>query len=104
MVKYDLIQQITEDDLVERLIDDAAVFSSLAQLEYPVYRSFPVQATLTVPAMKVLSTIRRDGSVPFKYDDDGMRLCFQKGWIHVDVEDENPSSLICFLPSRLHEK
>jgi guanyl-specific ribonuclease Sa len=95
---------ITEDDLVEALIDDAAVFSSLTQPESPVHRSFPVQAELTVPAMKVLSAIRRDGRVPFIYKDDGIRLCFQEGWIHVEVEEENPSSLICFLPSRLHEK
>jgi len=104
LVKHNLIQQITADDLVETLMDDADVFSSLTQPEYPVYRSFPVQEKLTASTMKVLSTICRDGSVPFKYDDDGMKLCFREGWINVDAEDGNPSSLICFLPSRLHEK
>ena len=104
MVKAGLIQQITEDDLVETLMDDAAIFKSLIQPEYPVHRSFPVQGKLTTPAKNILSMIRRDGSAPFKYNDDGMRLCFQEGWIHVDIKDENPSSLICFLPSRLHKK
>ena len=104
MVKAGLIQQITEDDLVKTLINDTAVFSSLTREEYPVHRSFPVQAKLTIPAMKVLSTICRDGSVPFKYDDEGMRLCFKEGWVHVAAVGEIPSSQFCFLPSRLHEK
>ena len=104
MVKAGLIQQIKEDDLVKTLMDDATIFSSLTQPEYPVHRSFPVQVKLTAPAMKILCTIRRDGSTPFKYDDDGMRLCFKKGWVHVDAADEIPSPQFCFLPSRLHEK
>jgi len=104
MVKYGQIQQITEDDLIEALSDDTTVFSSLIRPEYPVHRSFPVRSKLTASAMEVLSTIRRYGKVPFKFDDDGMRLCFKEGWIHVDVDPADKGFPVCFLPSRLHEK
>jgi hypothetical protein len=104
MIRKTVINLITADDLLKTLTDDALVFSSLTQSEYPVHRSFPVQARLTAPAKNVLSTVCRDGSVPFKYDDDGMKRCFREGWIHVDVADEKPPSEFCFLPSRLHEK
>jgi hypothetical protein len=100
--KHGNIQQITKDHLVKALDDDATVFSTLAA--YPVSRSFPEQDTLTLLAVDILSKVLQYGIVPFDRNDEGMRLCFEKGWVHVDAVDIWGSFQWCFIPSRLHEK
>jgi hypothetical protein len=100
--KHGNIQQITKDDFVKALDDDATVFSNLAA--YPVSRSFPQQKVLTLPAVNVLSKVLQYGSIPFDRNDEGMRLCFEMGWVHVDAVDLWGSFEWCFMPSRLHEK
>jgi hypothetical protein len=87
---------------MKALDDDTAVFSTLR--DYPVYRSFPVQKFLTPPAVGVLSKALQYGCVRFDREDDGMKLCFEKGWVHVDIIDPPSVNEWCFLPSRLHEK
>jgi hypothetical protein len=71
---------------VEALDDDAAVFSTLQA--YPVYRSFPLQDYLTCSAVGVLREVLQYGSVRFDHNDEGMKLCFENGWVQVDAMDQ----------------
>jgi len=63
---------------------------------------------LTPLAVGVLSKVLQYGSVPFGREDEvdeGMRLCFERGWVHVEaVGNIFFERDICVLPSRLHEK
>jgi hypothetical protein len=101
-IKYDKIQQITQDDLINELDDDTSVFSALEN--FPVKRSFPRQRHLTTPAKSILSQLCQRGSIPFDYNDEGMKVCATRGWVHVDAEDKEGDGQFCFLPSPLHQK
>lgn len=101
-IKYDKIQQITKDDLIKELDDDTSVFSALEN--FPVKRSFPRQRHLTTPAKSILSQLCQSRSIPFDYNDEGMKVCATRGWVHVDAEDTEGDRQFCFLPSPLHQK
>jgi hypothetical protein len=100
-IKYDKIQQITEDDLIKELDDDTSVFSALEN--FPVKRSFPRQRHLTIPAKNILSKLCQSRSIPFDYKDEGMKVCATRGWVHVDAADTEGDHQFCFLPSPLHQ-
>jgi hypothetical protein len=97
-----MIQQVTKDDLINALADDDAVF--LAMLNFPVQRSFPRRCHLTPPATCVLRKLRQDRDLAFDYNDEGMKHCVTRGWVHVDAFDQTGGFEYCFLPSRLHRK
>jgi hypothetical protein len=84
------------------LDDDAAVFLSLQASS--VFRSFPVQDELTPSAVTALRRALKSGWAPFNLEDEGMRLCFKKGWVHVESTNNLGLDQWFFIPSRLHEK
>lgn len=97
--------QITKELLVNALDDDRAVFETLRNA--PVFRSFPTTKHLTVPAANVLRKVLQDREISCNLEDSGIKLCCEMGWIHSDHAAQSSSlapDIICFLPSRLHEK
>ncbi|KAL1964976.1 hypothetical protein VTN77DRAFT_6176 [Rasamsonia byssochlamydoides] len=99
------IPEITKQHLVNSLDDEAAVFQRLNHA--PVFRSFPSSKQLTVPAANVLRQVLQEGSIPCNLEDPGIKLCYEMGWVHSDHTDQPTfmdPEVVCFLPSRLHEK
>lgn len=87
------------------LDDEAAVFQRLQHA--PVFRSFPSSKHLTVPAANVFLQVLREGSIPCNLEDPGIKLCYKMDWVHSDLTDQPTlmdPEVVCFLPSRLHEK
>jgi hypothetical protein len=84
------------------LDNEFKVFKMLA--EYPVQRSFPPDAKLTIKAADVLRSVRQNGNIALNLKDPAIRLCFEEGWIHSHDTDLHSKSLFCVLPSKLHEK
>jgi hypothetical protein len=72
--------------------------------EYPVQRSFPLAAKLTIEAADVLRKVLQHGSVPRQLEDPGIHLCYEQGWVHSDTTDLDTEDIVCVLPSKLHEK
>jgi hypothetical protein len=88
-------------------MDDNQVFKCLGKAV--VSRSFPYQDKLTVEARNTLSKVLEDGYILFDESDDGIRSCYEYGWIHRAImrEESEDSQWWCHigvLPSRLHEK
>ena len=103
--KNGAMRTVTKEILSQSLYDESRVFRGLRK--NAVFTSFPLPKFLTVQAVKVLRKVLEDGSVPFNLQDDGLQLCYEKGWLHLDLArtsaSENPQ-MICFLPTRLHMK
>lgn len=104
-LKHKDIQQITKELVIRALQDERLVFQRLAS--YPVARSFPTAKSLTPAAADTLRNVLQHGCIPYNLDDLGTRVCYQMGWLHADHTPRstfmNPE-IICFLPSKLHEK
>jgi hypothetical protein len=90
---------MTEGHVIEALQDDHKVFEAL-QLAV-VWRSFPISQLLTIESANVLSAVLKDGYVLFDGSAEGIRYCYERGWIHRARAGKD--SVLVF-PSRLHEK
>lgn len=101
-LKKGKIMEITKQHIIDSLDDEGAVFLSIQS--GPVFRSFPSQEQLTTPAAKCLQEVLQKKFVPCNLEDEGLRLCYEMGWIHSDATDGNGPGIVCFLPSKLHEK
>ncbi|KAL2870696.1 uncharacterized protein BJX67DRAFT_245552 [Aspergillus lucknowensis] len=104
-LKRGTISSVSKDLLIKSLDDDARVFQSLESTA--VFRSFPAPNALTVPVVSVLRRCLESGTIPCNLDDEGVRRYYELGWLHSDQTKsyalEKPE-MICFFPSRLHEK
>jgi len=104
-LKKNIIQSVTKELLVNSLDDESCVFRRLEHS--PVFRSFPSAKHLTVSAANVLRKVLQDGIVSCNLQDAGIKLCYEMGWLHSDHTEasslQNPD-VVCFLPSKLHEK
>jgi hypothetical protein len=67
-------------------------------------RSFPSAKKLTVKAADVLRKVLLDGSILRNVEDEGIRLCYEEGWVHSEATDAGAEDIVCVLPSKLHEK
>lgn len=101
-LKKGKMNQITKQHIIDSLDDEGAVFLGIRS--GPVFRSFPSKEYLTTPATKCLQEVLQKKFVPCNLEDEGLRLCYEMGWIHSDATDEDRSGIVCFLPSKLHEK
>jgi hypothetical protein len=97
---------ITKDVLIAAFDREGDIFNFLEQT--PVYRSFPSASDLTVPAVQVLCRVLEEGKIMLNLRDEGIRLCYEKGWLHSDHSSNSTlyknDGMICYFPSRLHEK
>jgi hypothetical protein len=84
------------------LNDEAAVLSTMQASS--AFKSFPAQHKLTPSAVSALREALKSSSVRFNLQDEGMRLCSERGWVHVESTDALGLDLCYFIPTRLHEK
>ena len=101
-LKKGKMNQITKQHIIDSLDDEGAVFHSIRSA--PVFRSFPSHEHLTTPGAKCLQEVLQKKFVPCNLKDQGLKLCYEMGWIHSEATNENGSEIVCFLPSKLHEK
>ncbi|KAH8423892.1 uncharacterized protein LDX57_001644 [Aspergillus melleus] len=99
------VRTVTKELCSKSFVDESRVFRSFRHCT--VFKSFPLAKNLTAPAVNVLRRVLENGSVPCNLQDEGVRLCYERGWLHSDLTrtsvTEDPN-IICFLPTRLHMK
>lgn len=93
---------MTKKHILDSLEDERSVFGSIQPS--PVFRSFPSMKYLTVPAANCLQKVLEKNVVPCNLEDEGIKLCYEMGCVHSDAIDEDDDEIVCFLPSKLHEK
>lgn len=54
--------------------------------------------------MRFLKNLLSNRILPFDSNDPVATECSEMGWIHTDAKNQNGTELICFLPTRIHEK
>jgi hypothetical protein len=101
-IKHGATTIITESCVIEALGDDNKVFENISG---PVWRSFPLRERLTPKAQETLYQVLEDGYIEFDESVDGIRFCYENGWIHRVVQEIGGQlHNIGILQTRLHEK
>lgn len=93
---------IHEADIRKTLERKEEAFDFLAQT--PVQRSLVDRRNLTPCAANILRKVLIEGSVACDLDDEGVRTCYEKGWLHAEALDYAAMEIICVLPTNLHAK
>lgn len=83
------------------LDDEFQVFNFIE--EAPVRQSFPNTRCLTPQAAHVLRRVLVDGSIPRNLSDEGIKLCYEMGWLHAEPIDEAGWNVVC-VSEPLHAK
>ncbi|KAJ5888991.1 hypothetical protein N7495_009032 [Penicillium taxi] len=82
---------ISEGDIRVTLDSDNAAFKFLDKT--PLRRSFVNQMKLTPAAAEILRKVLIEGSVERDLEKEGIKTCYQQGWLHtelVDYRSDNP--------------
>lgn len=95
-------KRISKEQISNALADDRHVFESIEST--PVYRSFPKKTDLSPDGTRFLKNLLSNRILPFDSNDPVAKECSEMGWIHTDAKDRDGMELICFLPTRIHEK
>lgn len=95
-------KHISKEHISDALADDRHVFENIEST--PVYRSFPSKANLSPNCTRFLKGLLSHKILPFDPDDPVAKECNENGWIHTDARDQHGTELVCFLPTRIHEK
>lgn len=70
----------------------------------PINRSFPPLTEPRAIAVNVLCRVLCEKVMECDLNDPGVEMCYRMGWVHSDYAGTDSAKLVCFLPSRLHEK
>jgi hypothetical protein len=84
------------------LENEDRLFQYLAQM--PVQRSFINRRELTVEAADILREVLANGSVPRDLTNNGVRLCYEKGWLHSEPLNWDDLDIRCVFPTHLQAK
>ncbi|KAE8149221.1 hypothetical protein BDV25DRAFT_156705 [Aspergillus avenaceus] len=101
-IKHGDIALVQKHHIIELLNNEDKAFNYLAQA--PVQRSFVNRKNLTVEAADVLRKVLVNGSISRDLGHEGIRLCYESGWLHSEALDLEGLDVVCIFPSRLHEK
>ena len=72
----------------------------------PAFRSFPSRRCqrLSSLAVRALRRALAEGNIPRDLSDEGIRICYEEGWLHSEALDHEATEVVCFLPTKLHAK
>jgi hypothetical protein len=87
---------------IRNTLERKEAFDFLAQT--PVRRSFVNRRNLTPHAANILWKVLIEGSVPRNLNNEGVRTCYEQGWLHTEALDNEAMEIICVLPTNLHAK
>lgn len=93
---------IKKEHVIATLDNEDEAFRFLAQT--PVQRSFVNRRTLTHKAADVLREVLANGHIPRDLENEGIRTCYEQGWLHSEPLDFDAMEIICVFPTRLHAK
>jgi hypothetical protein len=93
---------IHETDIRKTLAKKDEAFAFLEQT--PVHRSFVNLQKLMPRAANILRKVLIEGNVPRDLNDEGVRTCYEQGWLHTEALDSKAIKIICILPTNLHAK
>ncbi|QKX57279.1 uncharacterized protein TRUGW13939_04390 [Talaromyces rugulosus] len=93
---------VREADIRKTLEDKNKAFAFLEQT--PVQRSFVDLKNLNPHAANTLRKVLIEGSMPRDLDNEGVRICYERGWLHTEPLDVQANEIICVLPTKLHAK
>ncbi|KAL1968108.1 hypothetical protein VTN77DRAFT_2238 [Rasamsonia byssochlamydoides] len=90
------------DHIIDVLNDEEKSFQYLAQTS--VQRSFVNRRNLTPSAADVLREVLVAGSISRDLNNEGIRICYEHGWLHSEPLDAEAIDIVCVFPTRLHAK
>ncbi|KAL2821050.1 hypothetical protein BJX63DRAFT_418092 [Aspergillus granulosus] len=88
--------------LVDFIITEKDVWTFLKEAD--VYRSFPKHTQMIPETREILAKVLEQGSIAYNKTDEHMKTCYQSGWLHKTLKNDDDDTEVCVLASRLHEK
>ncbi|KAB8229541.1 uncharacterized protein BDW43DRAFT_303111 [Aspergillus alliaceus] len=101
-IKHGNISAVEKHHIIFTLNDEEESFRYLAQTGFQ--RSFVDLRRLTCAAGNVLREVLVNQHIPRDLDNEGIRLCYEKGWLHSEPLDFRADQIVCVFPTRLHAK
>ncbi|KAE8391262.1 hypothetical protein BDV23DRAFT_182776 [Aspergillus alliaceus] len=97
-------EEITLNDshVISSLDNEAQAFAYL--LSAPVCRSFPRPKRISPEAAEILRKALSEGNVDRDLNNEGIKQCYENGWLHSEPADAYAERIVCVFPTRLHAK
>lgn len=70
-------------------------------------RTFVNRSELTPGIVNVLCEVLKNGSIPRDLENESIRKCYDRGWLHselLDLHAWEDDEIVCVFPTRLHAK
>lgn len=97
------ITAVTKEQVLTLLDDEEKSFDYLRRTS-SVGRSFVSRSHLTPSVVNALCEVLKNGSIRRNLEDEGIRQCYQMGWLHSEPLDYVCDEIVCVFPTRLHAK
>ncbi|EAW20587.1 uncharacterized protein NFIA_030190 [Aspergillus fischeri NRRL 181] len=101
-LKHGTIEAVTQEHIMSLLEDEDRLFQHLK--DTLVQRSFIKWRDLTVEAADILREVLANGSVSQDLTNNGIRICYEKGWLHTEPLSWDDKDIRCVFPTHLHAK
>lgn len=90
--------------IIDMISDETTVLDKIRT--FPVGRSFPRKSMLSERREVVAAPrhVLEFGSIPFSIRNEGLRFCYEEGWLHAEPNSPDGDAVICVFPSKLHQK
>lgn len=69
-----------------------------------VRRSFPPAKRVSPEAAEILRKALSEGNVERDLNNEGIKQCYENGWLHSEPADFDAERIVCVFPTRLHAK
>lgn len=102
VIKHGDIKAVEKHHVISTLNDEEESFRYFAQTGFQ--RSFVDLRRLTPAAGNVLREVLVIQRIPRDLDNEGIRLCYENGWLHSEPLDFRADQIVCVFPTRLHAK
>jgi hypothetical protein len=101
-MKHKNIKALGEDHIVLGLNDEEKSFGYF--IHTSLGRSFTNREDLPTAAADILREVLTNQQIPRDLNREGVRLCYERGWLHSEPLDSDAKKIVCIFPSKLHAK
>jgi hypothetical protein len=101
-MKHGPIKDFGEDHIVLALNDEEKSFGYF--MHKSLRRSLPNRKDLPTAAVDILREVLTNQQIPRDLNREGVKLCYERGWLHSEPLDSDAKKIVCIFPSKLHAK
>jgi hypothetical protein len=101
-LKHKTNEAVGVDHIVLALNDEEESFDYF--ITRSLRRSFVNTENLPNAAVEVLREVLANQYIPRDLSKEGVKLCYERGWLHSEPLDADAKTIVCIFPTKLHAK